>query len=81
MSEENKFERIRDMLAEEIVRQRDAAYKAFGVGQRPYGTHRVTPEEKRAYWESLAPERRLQLWNNWDDKERGEFESELGGNL
>ncbi len=73
MADENTFERLRDMAAGQIGRYQEATNRAFGVGQRPFGTKKLTKPEKSAYYASLDPARRQELWSQMDEAERNEL--------
>lgn len=71
MSEsDNYFERLRDKLAERIKLQQTSVYKAFGVGNRPYGHVKLSPEEQRSYWMGMPMQMREQVWGQITPEER-----------
>jgi hypothetical protein len=74
MAQGNVFERRRDLLAQKITQRITATEEAFGVGQRPYGTKKLSGQEKQDYWASLGPQKQQELWGQMDESERAEVQ-------
>ncbi len=70
----NIFERRRDLLVQKLTQRKEAVDKAFGVGQRPYGTVKVPKAEQIAYFRSQSPEKQAELWGQMDETERAEVQ-------
>ena len=75
----NIFERRRDMLTQRIIQRKAAVDQAFGVGQRPYDSRKLTGEEKIAYFKQQSPEKQSELWGQMDEQEQDEMRQNLGG--
>lgn len=73
MTSDNRFERIRDTLQARLEKRKAVAYKAFGVGQRPYGTVALTKAQLRGWWASLTPEEKNERYNAMMPEERNEI--------
>lgn len=76
---DNKFENMRDKLAEGIKRRMDLAAETFGANGRPYGTVKLTPEEQKQYWYSLPGEEQVSMWQGMTPEEQQALKKVVGG--
>jgi hypothetical protein len=75
----NRFEDLRDKLAEGIARRMDLAKESFGANGRPYGTVRLTPAEQKEYWYSMPAEEQLSMWQGMSPEEQQALKKVVGG--
>lgn len=79
MASDNRFERLRDRAEARFKGLAEATDKAFGVGQRPYGTVHLTPQQKIEYFKAQPDEKKLEIWQQMDEDERQEIGRALMG--
>ena len=76
---DNQFEILRDKLAEKVVGRVKATELAFGVGSRPYGHVRLSPQEQKDYWRSLPDQERFSIWEAMSPEEQMALTKTIGG--